>query len=264
MTGAGTPACLPSALPRPNLEQLLHHMAQLAAPGGHAEGVVQGAVEVIELAIHRHVFGDRVIHLLTDGGDFVLQFLPGACTGGRSTEDGGAEGASLLALANFHRLADDVGVDLHERGIFDGEAAGVDDFLDLHAVFLDTLDDGERTERRRLDVGAVDLVRLGVQRLAEQQAGEAHIDEDGAIAVVPIEREQARGTGFLAFHGLFHGHELLAHGFAVAVGHEVIHQPQEEIAHGALAGLDAIVAGQDAAIHDAADAGNVRERFARG
>jgi hypothetical protein len=77
------------------------------------------------------------------------------------------------------------------------EAAGVDDFLDLHAVFLDALDDGERSEGGGLDVGAVDLMRFGVQGLAEQQAGETHIDEDGAVAVVPIEREQARGAGFL-------------------------------------------------------------------
>ena len=107
-------------------------------------------------------------------------------------------------------------------------------------------------------------MRLGVQRLAEQQAGEAHIDEDGAVAVVPIEREQARRAGFLAFHGLFHRDKLLTHRFAVAVGHEVIHQPQEKIAHGALTGLDAVVAGQNAAIHDAAHAGDVGERFARG
>jgi hypothetical protein len=44
----------------------------------------------------------------------------------------------------------------------------------------------------------------------------------------------------------------------------VIDEPEEEIAHGALPGLDAVVAGQHAAIDDAAHAGDVRERLAGG
>ena len=49
----------------------------------------------------------------------------------------------------------------------------------------------QRAEGGGLDQGAVDLGRRGVQRLAEEQAGEALVDQDGAVAVVPVEGEQA-------------------------------------------------------------------------
>ena len=59
-----------------------------------------------------------------------------------------------------------------------------------HAVFPDALDDGARAERRRLDQRAVDLGAGRVKVLAEQQAGEPLIDENGPIAVVPVERQK--------------------------------------------------------------------------
>ena len=253
-----------SALPTPNIQKLLHDVVQLPGPLGGAEGIVQGAVEGVELGIDGDVFGDGLIHFFPDGSDFGLQVLPAASAGGHGSKNGGTKGAGLLALADFHGLADDVGVALHEGGVFDAEAAGVDDFVDLDAVVFDALDDGEGSKSGGLDVGAVDLVRFGVQGLAEKQAGEADIDEDGAVAVVPVEREQARGAGFFAFHGFFHGDEFFADAAAVAVGDEMIDEPEEDVADGALAGLDAVVAGQDAAIHDAADAGHVGEGLAGG
>ena len=54
------------------------------------------------------------------------------------------------------------------------------------------LDDRARAEGGRLDQRAVDLRARRVQRLAEDQAGELRIDEHRAVAVVPVEREQAR------------------------------------------------------------------------
>ena len=65
----------------------------------------------------------------------------------------------------------------------------------LHAVFLEAIDDRQRAERRRLDERAVNFRRRRVKRLAEEQAGEPLIHEDGAIAVVPIQREQAGFAG---------------------------------------------------------------------
>ena len=46
-----------------------------------------------------------------------------------------------------------------------------------------------------LDQRAVDFRRGGVQRLADQQAAEQGIDQDRAVAVVPIQGHQAAGAG---------------------------------------------------------------------
>ena len=88
-----------------------------------------------------------------------------------------------------------VGVDLHEQVVLLGDAAAADDAIDRHAVFADALDDRARAEGGRLDQRAVDLGARRVQRLAEDQPGQPRVDEDRAVAVVPVEREQARLAG---------------------------------------------------------------------
>ena len=65
----------------------------------------------------------------------------------------------------------------------------------LDAVLLEAVDDGQRAEGRGLDERAVDLRRRGVKRLADEQAGQALVDQDGAVAVVPVEGEQAGFAG---------------------------------------------------------------------
>ena len=67
--------------------------------------------------------------------------------------------------------------------------------FDRHAVFLEAVDDRQRAEGRRLDQRPVDLRRRGVQRLADQQAGQQRIDQDRAVAVVPVEGQQAAFAG---------------------------------------------------------------------
>ena len=73
-----------------------------------------------------------------------------------------------------------------------------------------------------------------MQRLAEEQAGEALVDENGAVAVVPVEGEQAALAGLLA--GDF-GAEFAVRG-AVALADD-LDPPFEDVADGGLAGLDA-------------------------
>ena len=66
-------------------------------------------------------------------------------------EDGGRDGSTertgLARAGDLHRAAEDVGVDLHQHGIFLGDPAGANDAFDGHAVFLDALDDGAGAER---------------------------------------------------------------------------------------------------------------------
>ena len=117
----------------------------------------------------------------------------------RAREHGGgdrrAERAGLAGAGDLHRAAGDVGVDLHEQRIFFGDAAGADDAVHRHAVFPDALDDRARAERGGLDQRAIDFGPRRVKGLSDQQAGEQRVDEDGAIAVVPVEREQAAWPG---------------------------------------------------------------------
>ena len=64
-------------------------------------------------------------------------------------------------------------------------------------------------------------------------------------------------TGLAVAASLLHAGEFLLCRGAVAVGHQILDEPQEDIAHRALAGLDAVVTGKDGTVDDAADAGNV-------
>jgi hypothetical protein len=98
----------------------------------------------------------------------------------------------------------------------------------------------------------VHLGLAGVEGEAEDEAGELGVDEDGAVAVVPVEREQAGGAGPEGIGLLLELRELRMAG-AAGVGDE----PVEDVADRGLAGLDAVVAGQDRAVDDAADPGDV-------
>ena len=63
--------------------------------------------------------------------------------------------------------------------------------VNFHAVFLEPVDDGQRAKRRRLDQRAINFRRRRVKRLANEQTREPLVHEDGAVAVVPVQREQA-------------------------------------------------------------------------
>ena len=122
----------------------------------------------------------------------------------------------------------------------------------------DALDDGARAEGGGLDERAVNFGAGGVEGLADEEAGEHGVDEDGAVAVVPIEGEQAARAG--AGGGGFAGQLGVEGGVALA---DAFDPPFEDVADGGLAGLDAVVAGKDRAFDDAANAGDIGDRCRR-
>ena len=128
------------------------------------------------------------------------------------------------------------------------------------AVLFHALDDAQGSERRRLNEGTIDLVRLGVESLAQDQSGETRVDEDGAVAIVPIEGEEACLARLHDRKASLHLDEFFIHGRAVGIGHEVIHEPEEDVPHGRLTCFDSVVPGQDRAIDNATDAWHVAER----
>ncbi len=70
-----------------------------------------------------------------------------------------------------------------------------DDLADLDAVLPEALDDRQGAEGRGLDEGPVDLLGPRAERQADEEAGQPLVDEDGAVAVVPVEGEEARLAG---------------------------------------------------------------------
>jgi len=80
-------------------------------------------------------------------------------------------------------------------GLFFRDAAAVDDLSDLDAIRFNAVDDGECAKSGGLDERAVDFRGAGVERLPHQQAGQALVRQDGAVAVVPVQRHQPAFAG---------------------------------------------------------------------
>jgi hypothetical protein len=112
-----------------------------------------------------------------------------------------------------------------------------------------------RAERCGFDPGAVEFWGRGGEREAEHEARQARIREHAAVAVVPIEREQSRGSrgDILGRRG-----EQRVGRVAVseALRRDLLDEPLEDVADGALASLEPVHAGQDRFGRDAAEAGN--------
>ena len=173
-------------------------------------------------------------------------------------KSGWAPARTAAESAEPRAQAGDVGVDLYEERILFGDAAGADDAVDGDAVVAETFDDGAGAEGGGFDEGAVEFGLCRVERGAEGEAGEERIDEDGAVAVVPVEREQA-GLAGLQFGG-FCGED----GVEFGVAEHAFYEPLEDVADGGLAGFESVVAGEDGAFDDAADAGDVGDGFVGG
>ena len=121
--------------------------------------------------------------------------------GGEQGEDAGAE-AGGDAGGHQDGFAEHVGVDLVEHGVVLRNAAGVDDAVDGHAVLGHALEDDAGVEGGAFD-GGEELVLRGVDQVpAEGDAAEFGIDEDGAVAVVPGEAQQAGLAGAIVFEAL--------------------------------------------------------------
>ena len=175
-------------------------MVEVPGPGLRAEGVVELAVERVELEVDLVVRGVRPVDRSLDAAHRRLglgeRLVPAAAAArGHGPGHGRAQGAGLGRAGDLHRQAGDVGVDLHDQGVLLGDAAAVDDVADLDPELLEAPDDGQGAEGRGLDEGPVDLLGRRVQGQADEEAGQALVDEDRPVAVVPVEGEQAGLAG---------------------------------------------------------------------
>ena len=120
--------------------------------------------------------GDRVFRAHgADGGEDVMMAATASIR--RGCEDGGTERGGLRAgrRADFH--AEDIGVNLHEKWIFEGDAAAGDDIMDGNAVFLEIVDDFPCSEGACFDERAVDVFRPRGKRHADDESGQPRVVE---------------------------------------------------------------------------------------
>ena len=83
----------------------------------------------------------------------------------------------------------DVGVDLHHERVPD-QPAGDHQLARRQPGGRERVEDHARAEGGRLHQRAVDVLRAGGERQADEDAAELVVDEHGAVAVEPVEREQ--------------------------------------------------------------------------
>ena len=110
-----------------------------------------------------------------DGGEDVgmAATTPVRC----SREDGGTERGGLCAgrRADFH--VEDICINLHEKRIFESDAAAGDDVVDGNAVFFEIVDDFPCSEGGGFDERAVDVFRPRGKRHADDESGQPRVVE---------------------------------------------------------------------------------------
>src|SRR3954451_24277683 len=238
----------------------------LADPPQRVHDVVAAAAEVV---VQRHVVLVEAVvelaavlaglvdvaadlaHRLGGGVDVVVR------AGGDGGVHRGAERRALVGVDEVQRPADDVGVDLHDHRVLE-QAAGDDELADVEPRLLERVDDHARAEGGRLDQRPVDVLRARRELQADDRAGQQVVDEDAAVAAVPIERDEpvladALLTGELAQVAV-DVEAAVARRLVVARRHAVLDEPAEDVADAALTGLVAPQAGDDPAVDDAAHA----------
>ncbi len=182
---------------------------------------------------------------------------------GHGSENRRAQRAGLCRAADLHRPIAHIRVYLHHQGALFSDAAAVDDFLDRYAVFLKPIDDRQGPEGRGLDQCPVHFRRRGVQCLPHQETGKQWIDQNRAIAVVPIERQQSAFARQKAFRVMSQISVCVATG-RVLRRRQILNKPIENITDGRLARLESVHAWNDRTRHDAAKAWDIVQGFIHG
>jgi hypothetical protein len=230
-----------------------------------------------EVVVQAGVLGVQLVIDRGPGGVGEIGGRPGAAHGrgggrhvgvgsGRDGRvDGRAERGSLRRPDHGERAVDHIGVDLHDHGILD-KAAGGHELGDRDTGRGERVDDHPGAERGGLKQRLVDLGGAGGQGEADDDAGQARVDQHRPVAAKPVQRDQAmrarRLRRRLSPEQLEDGHAapgrlVLDGGGDVAVG-----EPGEDVADAALAGLVSPQARDDAAVDGAAHAGDLVQALA--
>ena len=146
-----------------------------------SEKVMEFQIFPIDDIVFWNVFNDWTIRYRVfrshgmDGGEDIMMSATMSIRRGR--EDGGTERGGLRAgrRADFH--AEDIRINLHEKRIFESDAAAGDDIVDGKAVFSKIVDDFSCSEGACFDECAVDVFRPRGERHADDESGQPRVVE---------------------------------------------------------------------------------------
>ena len=141
-----------------------------------AEKVMQSHVLSVDVIVFSSIFNDLLIGNCrfcshgADGGKNVMVAATVSVRGGG--EDGRAERGGLSAGCRVDFHAEDIGVNLHENWIFEGDAAACNDVVDWNAMFSEIVDDLSCAKSGSFDERAVDVFRPCGERHADDESGQ--------------------------------------------------------------------------------------------
>ncbi|OPZ92275.1 MAG: hypothetical protein BWY73_00870 [candidate division TA06 bacterium ADurb.Bin417] len=217
------------------------------------------AVEPVEFPVDRD---RRRFGPVIGGFKTAAAVLPGRDVfkgpGGHRPGYGRAQGAGLFGTGHPDRPFQDIAVNLHQERVLARDAAAGDHRADRNAAGFDLVDDHPGAEGGGLDQGPVDLLGTGPQGLPHQETGQPLVDQDRAVAVVPVQGQQPAGSRLQA--GRLLRQPLLAvpaggGRFALVAGRQkMAGEPGEDIPDPGLAGLQANQAGYDRILGETAHA----------
>ena len=143
--------------------------------------IMKFQIFLIDTIVYWNVFDDWTVRYRVfrshgaDGGEDVMVAATASVRG--CGEDGRTERGGLRASgrADFH--AEDIGVNLHEERIFEGDAAACDDVVDRNAVFSEIVDDFSGSEGTCFDERAIDVFRPRGKRHADDESRQPRVVE---------------------------------------------------------------------------------------
>ena len=137
-----------------------------------AEKVMQSHKLSIDVMVFSGIFNDWLVgnrrfrpHGADGGEDIVMAAAATICGGG---ENSGTKGGGLCAGGRLDFHAENVCVNLHEKRIFEGDAAAGDNVVNRKAVLIEVVDDFSCAESGGFNESAVDMLMPRSKRHANE------------------------------------------------------------------------------------------------
>ena len=161
-----------------------------------AEKIMQSHKLSIDVIIFSGIFNDWFVgdrrfrpHGADGGKDVAMAAAASICCGG---ENGGAKSGGLRAGGGLDFHAENVCVNLHEKRIFEGDAAASDDVVNRKAVLIEVVDDFPCAEGGGFNESAVDMLRPRSECHADEQTRQPHVVDARLVAIPPVECDKSR------------------------------------------------------------------------
>ena len=188
------------------------------------------------------------------GGIDDVVVSPESGSGRDRGEHRGPEGRRLTGLGDPHRPPGYVGGQTHQESVLEWEATTGHDFLDRDPGVFERVDDDPGAEHGGLEQGPIDLPGLGSECEPHHEPGQVGVHQDRAIAVPPVEGDEARFPGSEAGRLVFQ--RSMFRLTRSGIGPQEVGEPGKHVSHRRLARLVPEHAGDHAVLDDPAEARN--------